>query len=240
MIVGGNLDARVAAGETYQVTARVYDSLGAGHDVTLTFTRSATPGQWDVSGSSADGTITFPAPAQVTFDANGQPTVPSLPFQMTLTNPSGANPTLDVNVSLANVNQLAQDSSAALRSQDGMPPGMLTGVRIDDSGTIFGVYSNGLMSPVGQLVTASFSNNGGLVSVRDSLFEASPESGVPVYGMPGMDGRGTVRSGQLEASNVNLTQEFADMIITQRGFQASSRVMNTADEMLQELMNVVQ
>jgi flagellar hook protein FlgE len=238
--LGGNLDSRAATGTAYQVTARVYDSLGAGHDVTLTFTRSSTPGQWDVSGSSADGAITFASPAQVTFDQNGKPTIDTLSCQMTLSNPAGANSTLDITLSVANMNQLAEDSSTALRSQDGMPPGMLTGIAIAPDGAIMGVYSNGLTSPVGQLVTATFANTGGLENMRDSLFQASPSSGVAVFGAPGSNGRGTVRSGQLESSNVNLAQEFADMIITQRGFQASSRVINTADEMLQELMNVAQ
>ena len=102
-----------------------------------------------------------------------------------------------------------------------------------------GLYSNGMANALGQLVTGTFANNSGLESVRDTLLQASPSSGSPTYGVPGSAGRGQIRSGQLESSNVNLTQEFADMIVTQRGYQASSRVVTTADQMLQELMSVI-
>lgn len=236
--LGANLDSRTAPGTQYPVSFRVYDSLGAGHEVTLTFTRSATEGRWDVTGTSPDGTISLGAPAQITFDERGKPTVGALPIQMTLSNPNGANSTLEITLSVADVTQLAQESSAALLTQDGVPPGTLTGLTINGDGLIVGVYSNGLMSSLGRLVTAVFSNTGGLQSERHSLFSATVNSGEPTYGTPGSGNRGAVRSGQLESSNVNLAQEFADMIVTQRGFQASARVVTTADQMLQELMNL--
>jgi flagellar hook protein FlgE len=238
MSLGGNLDSRTIAGGQAQITAHVYDSLGAGHDVTLTFTRSATAGQWDVTATSPDGTVTAGSPAQVTFDTNGKPTTNSLSLQMTLTNPNGAGAAMPIELSLASTTQLAQDPSLALRTQDGLPPGMLTGMRVDPNGVILGIYSNGLTSSLGQLVTGTFTNTSGLEKVKDSLYQSTYNSGLPSYGIPGSNGRGAIRSGQLEASNVNLAQEFADMIVTQRGFQASSRVVTTADQMLQELMNV--
>jgi flagellar hook protein FlgE len=240
MSLGGNLDSRAAAGGSTQITARVYDSLGNGHDVALTFTRSATPGQWDVTGTSADGTITIPAPAQVTFDANGAPSTPTVQFQVALANPNGATATIPVDVSMANTTQLAQESSIAFRTQDGMPPGVLSGVSIGADGSIVGVYSNGLTSSLGQLVLGTFTNTSGLEKFKDTLYQATPNSGLPTHGVPGSSGRGAIRSGQLEASNVDLAREFADMIITQRGYQASARVVNTADQMLQELMNITQ
>jgi flagellar hook protein FlgE len=101
-----------------------------------------------------------------------------------------------------------------------------------------GNYSNGLTGPLGQLVTSTFPNTSGLQKVKDSLYQASFSSGLASYGSPGSSGRGSIRSAELETSNVNLAQEFADMITTQRGFQASSRVVTAADQMLQELMNV--
>jgi flagellar hook protein FlgE len=238
MTLGGNLDSRAAAGGQAQITAHVYDSLGAGHDVTVTFTRAATPGQWDVTAASPDGTVTVTAPAQVSFDTNGKPTTNSVALQMTLANPNGATAAIPIDVSLANTTQLAQDPSLALRTQDGLPPGSLTGLRVDPTGSVMGIYSNGLTSSLGQLVTGTFTNTNGLEKVKDSLYQATYNSGMPSYGIPGSSGRGTVRSGQLEASNVNLAQEFADMIETQRGYQANSRVVTTADQMLQVLMNI--
>jgi flagellar hook protein FlgE len=192
-----------------------------------------------VTAASPDGTATLASPTQLTFDANGSPTPGSLSLQLALSGSSGAGSPQALTVSVANITQLAQDSAAALRSQDGLPPGTLTGVSITSDGSIMGVFSNGMANPLGQLVTGTFSNNSGLESVRDSVYQASLSSGSPTYGVPGSAGRGAIRSGQLEASNVNLTQEFADMIVTQRSYQASSRVVTTADQMLQELMSVI-
>jgi flagellar hook protein FlgE len=117
---------------------------------------------------------------------------------------------------------------------------VLTGVTVNADGAVMGVYSNGLTDRLGQLVSSIFPNTGGLQRYRDSLYRAGEDSGLATFGIPGGTGHGVFRSGQLEASNVNLAQEFADMILTQRGFQASSRVVTVADEMLQVLMNTAQ
>jgi flagellar hook protein FlgE len=236
--LSGNLNAEAAPGVPYPVTAHLYDSLGGDHIVTLNFSRSSTEGAWDVSATSADGTVTVPPPAQVTFDQDGQPTLGELPIQLTLTNPNGASPTIDFRLMSSNLTQLAQDSTASLRSQDGLSPGVLSGIMFNNDGSIVGVYGNGLTSVLGQMVTATFSNTSGLEPQSNSLFATSLNSGVAQYGIPSENGRGILRSGQLETSNVNLAQEFADMIVTQRGFQASSRVVTAADQILQELINV--
>jgi flagellar hook protein FlgE len=237
--LAGNLDSRIASGQTYDLSAHVFDSLGASHDVVLTFAKSATAGTWDVTGTSADGTVTFTGTPQVSFDTNGLPTGTSLPIQLALTNPNGALGALAMDVQLNNVTQLARDSSAALVSQDGLAPGSLTGVTINNDGSILGSYSNGLSDTVGQLFMANFTNPGGLESAGTSLYKSTTNSGNPVYGKPASNGLGGVHSGELESSNVDLAQEFADMIVTQRGFQASSRVVTASDQMLQELMNVI-
>lgn len=238
--LNGNLDARIAAGESQDVSLRIYDSLGTPHQVTLTFTKNATANTWDVTGSSADGTVTIPAPAQITFDADGMPTLDSIQLQLALTSPNGADTNIDVQASLLGVTQLSADHTIALSAQNGVAPGSLTGLAISQDGVIQGIYSNGLKSALGQLVTATFPNINGLEATGSSLFATTVNSGVPAFGTPGDLGRGEIRSGQLEQSNVNLAEEFADMIVTQRGFQASSRVVNTADQMLQELLQIVQ
>jgi flagellar hook protein FlgE len=235
--LGGNLDSRSAAGAEKTVTAQIYDSLGNSHNVALKFTRNATAGTWNVTATSPDGTVSVGSPAQVTFDANGAPTVQSLSMQMTLTNPNGATSPQPVAVSTSGLSQQAQDSSAALRAQDGLPSGTLTGITFTGDGSVLGVFSNGLTSKLGGLVTATFSNNGGLERTGGNLFTVGANSGEPVYGAAGAEGRGTLVSGELEGSNVNLAEEFADMIVTQRGFQANSRMVTTADQMLQELIN---
>lgn len=238
--LNGNLDAGAATGDTHDVSLRIYDSLGTAHQVTLTFTKNATANTWDVTGTSADGTLSVTAPAQATFDSNGMPTVSSLQMSLALTNPNGATANIDMTATLTGCTQLAAADSMALSSQNGVAAGTLTGVEISQDGSIQGVYSNGLKSPLGQLVTAQFPNINGLESKGESLYAASVNSGVPSFGAPGEAGRGALRSGELEQSNVNLAEEFADMIVTQRSFQASSRVVNTADQMLQELLQIVQ
>jgi flagellar hook protein FlgE len=238
MELSGNLDAQSAPGAAYPVAAHVFDSLGGEHSITVSFTRSATDGAWDVSATSPDGTVTIPPPAQVTFDQDGQPTLSELPLQLTLTTPNGANATLDFKLAGSGLTQLAQDSSAALHGQDGLAPGVLSGLLLNGDGSIVGIHSNGLVNGLGQMVTALFANMSGLEPQGSSLYGASLNSGEPQFGTPSVNGRGILRSGQLESSNVNLAQEFADMIVTQRGFQASSRVVTAADELLQELINV--
>lgn len=238
--LSGNLDSRAAAGDSHEMKARVYDSLGNGHEITLTFTKGTADNTWDVTGSSADGTVTVTAPAQVVFDADGMPTADSLSLDFTLSTPGGATPTQSMTASLLGCTQLADEGSLALSAQDGVAPGSLTGLSVSGDGVIMGLFSNGLKSPLGQIVTATFPNISGLEGIGDSLFTQTVNSGVPQFDAPGQNGRGLVRAGQLEQSNVNLAEEFADMIVTQRGFQASSRVVSTADEMLQELLQVVQ
>ena len=237
--VGGNLDARLAAGASQPITATIYDSLGSAHALNLSLTRSATANTWTVSGTSPDGTVTATGTPDITFDANGKPQVSSLPLTLALTNAQGATANLSFNLKLDGMTQLSQSASASLTSQDGLAPGTLTSVTVRENGEIAGVFSNGLTKTMGQLVTATFANTEGLENVGDSLFRATVNSGVANYNTPGTSSHGTVRGGFLEGSNVDLTREFTDMIVTQRGYQASSRVISTSDQMLEELMQIV-
>ena len=116
--------------------------------------------------------------------------------------------------------------------------GMLQGFNIDKSGRIVGVFSNGMNQNLGQLAVASFTNPAGLTRVGDTMFEESSNSGQPQVGQAGQGSRGTITPGTVEMSNVDLSQEFTDMIMTERGFQSNSRVITTSDEMLQELVNL--
>lgn len=237
--LAGNLDARVATGDSQGVTATVYDSLGAPRTIQLTLTRTATPGAWSVAGSSADGALTLGGTPEVTFDTNGKITSAPLNVNLALTNPSGAAPSQDFSLDLGTVTQFAQTNSLALSSQDGLPPGTLSSVTIRDNGDIAGVFSNGLTRVLGKLATATFANTEGMESVGDSLYRASANSGDAVYAEPGLAGHGVLRSGNLEGSNVDLAREFTNIIITQRSYQANSRVISTSDQMLQELMQVI-
>jgi flagellar hook protein FlgE len=119
-----------------------------------------------------------------------------------------------------------------------MPIGNLQGVKVSDDGTITGQFSNGLTAVMAQVATATFANPAGLVRIGDSEFTASVASGLALVGAPGTGSRGSLSAGALEMSNVDLAQEFTNMIIAERGFQANSRVITVSDEMLNDLVSI--
>ena len=136
------------------------------------------------------------------------------------------------------ITQYANDMDAKPYALDGNTSGKLEGYAIDASGTVVGIFSNGEMKELAQLMLAKFDNPMGLQKMGGNLFIESRNSGEPQYGLAGSSGYGTIAPGTLEMSNVDLSLEFTEMITTQRGFQANSRIITTSDEMLQELVNL--
>ena len=134
--------------------------------------------------------------------------------------------------------QYAEASSTRMVEQDGRPMGYLDDFKIDGSGVITGVYSNGSTRVIGQVALASFPNQGGLEKAGDNTFRVSNNSGLANIGPSGIAGKGRIVAGALEMSNVNMADQFVDMIVTQRGFQANSRTIQTADQLLQELLTL--
>jgi len=134
--------------------------------------------------------------------------------------------------------QYAQESSNKIFRQDGYGMGYLEDFRIDQSGVITGVYSNGTNRALGQLALGSFTNPGGLEKAGDNNYAVSINSGDADIGPSGTAGKGKFLSGALEMSNVDLSETFTDMIVTQRGFQANSKTIQTSDQMLQELLQL--
>jgi flagellar hook protein FlgE len=134
--------------------------------------------------------------------------------------------------------QYASESSTKVFSQNGFPMGYLEDYRIDSSGIITGVFSNGNNRELGQLALASFRNPNGLEKTGDTNFQQSINSGLADIGTVGVAGKGNVIAGTLEMSNVDLAEQFTDMIVTQRGFQANSKTIQTADQLLQELLTL--
>ena len=216
-------------------TVDVFDSLGNTHSVNFIFTKTrvtddTSTWQWEAigaAGTDGEGTVTFDARGNM-VSVSGDP----LQFH-----PEGANP-VQIMPDLAAVVQNAAEGTLVFKSQDGYPQGTLIGYSVDESGTIIGEYSNGLTEALGQVATAVFSNPGGLLRAGDTTFVMSANSGEPEVGQPGRGANGKLTPGSLEMSNVDLSREFTDMIITQRGFQANSRIITTSDEMLQELVNL--
>jgi len=136
------------------------------------------------------------------------------------------------------ITQYAEASSTKMVGQDGRTMGYLENFTIDTTGVITGIYSNGSTRAIGQVALASFPNQGGLEKTGDNAFRVSNNSGAANIGPSGIAGKGEIIAGTLEMSNVDMADQFVDMIVTQRGFQANSRTIQTADQLLQELLTL--
>src|SRR5205823_5648472 len=156
---------------------------------------------------------------------------------LSLTLGNGATTPLSLQVDFTKITQLAANSGLA-GGTDGATAGTLTSFTVGAAGEITGVYSNGYKQPLGQIALASFANPSGLMKAGGNLFTASANSGTPQIGTPDTAGRGQIATGFLEGSNVDLAQQFTNMIMAERGFQANSRVITTSDEILQDLVNL--
>ena len=154
----------------------------------------------------------------------------------------GANPVmidLKLNGGVNGLTQFASTSSTAvLRDQNGYTAGSLESFSIDRFGLITGLFTNGTTSPLARIVLADFNNPSGLLRIGDNMLQESANSGSAVLGFALEGSQSQMTSGALEMSNVDLAQEFTNLIVAQRGFQANSKVVSTSDEMLQELMTV--
>ncbi|MBK7455095.1 MAG: flagellar hook-basal body complex protein [Anaerolineales bacterium] len=240
------MSAGTALNGTYNVTMGVYDSLGALQTATVQFTRGATAGvtpnittQWSWAlvndpatavAEAGGGTITFDENGQYVSDTPGAPIV--------LQTSTGAD-AFDLTIDFSKLTMLSATSTVAVTSQDGLPAGTVTDVYISpNDGIISLMYSNGMSEQVGQVALARFNNPTGLMKADDTTFLPGLNSGDPQIGAGNTGGRGSIAASYLEASNVDMAQEFTNMILAQRGFQASSRVITTSDEILQELINL--
>jgi flagellar hook protein FlgE len=134
--------------------------------------------------------------------------------------------------------QFAGSNSFATLSQDGSAVGFLRSFSIANDGLITGVFSNGKTEALGQIALATFNNPAGLQKVGNSSYQSTFNSGLPQIGVAGSGGRGTLSGGTLEMSNVDLAQEFTNLIVAQRGFEANSKVITASDELLQDLVNL--
>ncbi|MDH4180325.1 MAG: flagellar hook-basal body complex protein, partial [Armatimonadota bacterium] len=145
---------------------------------------------------------------------------------------------IPITADLGTVTQFVGSTTAQAVTQDGLPVGTLQSFSIDDNGILTGVYSNGMTESLAQIALAGFTNPAGLSKLGGNLYTTSPNSGDPIIKPPNVGANGGLASGFLEMSNVDLAQEFADLIVTQRSFQANSRVVTTADEMLQDVLTL--
>lgn len=231
----------------FSTTTTVYDSLGVSHQVDIYFRKSAAGGwEWHALADGAGltggtaGTKTEIAGGTLTFGPDGQ-LATSTPNPAVSFNPAGAtNPqplTFDFgSTDRPGVTQFAAASAASFLNQDGYASGELAAVQVDAQGIVTGVFTNGQTRALGQVALADFPAEDQLQRVGSNLFDATPGAGEAVIGKPSTGGRGSVYSGALEQSNVDLSTEFIKMIAAQRSFQANSKTINTADQLLSEII----
>ncbi|WP_201713795.1 flagellar hook protein FlgE [Rossellomorea arthrocnemi] len=235
----GNLKSSAPDGTVVELETKVKDSLGKDISLNMVLTKSASnPNNWTVSISSPTTGVTLTSGQSTTlsFDTEGKLTS-QVPFPITLDNQTGANQTQIIDLDFSKITQFDSSSSANVDTVNGNSEGYLESFNIGSSGEVNGVFSNGEVRVLSQLALATFSNPGGLTKAGNNLFQASNNSGIPNQGIAG-EGRGALQSGSLEMSNVDLSEEFTEMITAQRGFQANTRIITTSDEILQELVNL--
>jgi flagellar hook protein FlgE len=246
----GNQTPPAIPDPAYRTTqVRVFDELGDEHDLTL-YVVKVDPNTWhyEVRGQgdapvsdSAEATVTGTNTGTLVFD----PATGALDSSASTINPITINPAagagaqpFDVDMDFDDISQLATETQVVASDQNGFAPGSLSGFSVGTDGIITGLYTNGLTRPIGQIGMAIFPNSAGMERIGNNLWRNTDNSGVPVVGEPTTGGRGAVNSGFLEQSNVDIGNEFTDLIITQRGFQANTKVVTTVDEMLQDLINM--
>jgi flagellar hook protein FlgE len=235
-----------ADGESVRTTMVIYDSLGGSVSFDVTMVLEETPNTgpvWRYYLESEDDTDLAIALGTGTlqFDTEGQIDPDNSETSVTIDrNETGANQPLSFTLSF--MDSAGQLTSTAATSAmqgvywDGLPPGSLSTFGVGDDGTIFGRFSNGAVRTLGRVVVANFTNPGGLIDSGGNLFESGPNAGPPVIANPGTLGSGLIVAGALEMSNVDLGEEFTQMILTSTGYSASSRVIRTADELIQQLL----
>ncbi len=237
IVLDGNIDA---SGSSTIVSTSVFDSLGYEHDVNIHLNNTGST-TWEVSTVEVDGgtaNVTIPSSPlhEISFDSNGLITSgQNMNLQYTSTN--GSN-NLGIDVDFSNLSLFAGDMTADIRTVDGYGEGELKDFTLNEEGVIIGSYDNGYNKDLARIGLANFANPAGLSKAGDTMFSASNNSGDPQVGAAGVGGRGTISSGTLEMSNVDLAEQFTKMITSQRGFQANSKMITTSDEMLQGLVNM--
>lgn len=248
-----NLDSTAATGATFTASVQIYDSLGTPHVATVNYTKLAAAGQWtyevtvpstEATGvaGTAPGTIRL-GTGTVVFDGAGKLTSPAA--DVTLAAPTtwvnGATPNAltwdlyDAN-NTPSLTGFASTSTTSSITQNGAAPGMIQSVSIAPDGMIVATFGAGQTVNVGQLALANFNNPKGLMKLGDGRYGESQAAGIANVGIAGSGGRGTLIGSALEQSNVDIAQEFTQMILAQRGYQANSKTITVSDELLQDTL----
>ncbi len=216
----GNLPSDVEVGTALVRTVDVYDDLGKSRSISVTFTRTGTPGVDGWTVASGGNSVQLKDVGMTGKFSGGDLVVPGITMK------------------LAELRGFSGLETVEGATDNGNEAGTLNSYTLGADGTLVGLFSNGEQQAIGRIALATFVNPGGLEKAGASAYRTTFNSGGAVLGTPGAAGLGSLSSGTLEMSNVDLSQEFTNLIVAQRGFQANARIITTSDEVLQELTNL--
>ncbi len=229
------------SGDVFESVTQIFDVQGNAQNLLFSF-RKDSANSWQATASLPDenGAVLGQQTWELLFNENGT-------FSFVGASGTGTDLNLQFNSLMSAQNiELAFDNLShsgtgfgLAQSQDGFPPGVLANVDVSADGLITAIGTNGTFFPIAQLALASFSNVEGLEALGENYFSATTSSGVTQIGTGLSNGRGTVIGSQLESSNVDITQEFAQLIVAQRAFSANARTITVAEEILEELTNLI-
>ncbi len=233
---------------THSMSIAVFDSLGAKHTLSLEFFKSAITNRWEWTADTlGNETISSGATGYVQFNSDGS--LNTFTYnggaQAITMDPANGASVMSIEIDAGTVNSFdgltgfsTASHTAAIIGQDGYGLGILEKISIDQQGNISGFFSNGVTRVLALIIMADFSNQAGLHKAGNSMYQESANSGEAVEGVAGETIAATLSSGALEASSVDIAQEFTSMITAQRGFQANARIITTSDNMLDDLVNI--
>ncbi len=245
--ITANLNAAATVGTSFTTPVTVYDSLGQSHSMTVTYTKTAA-NTWDYSADlqSGDAAGASNNTGTMTFDSNGNLIAPAANVTgVTFTGMADGSSDMVVNLNLFDGNgnsTLTQSTSASTNTatgQDGFASGTYQSFTVDGSGVIYAMYSNNHTAEVGQVAVARVTNPDGLAKIGNNSYITTNASGAAIFGVPGTGGRAKIEDSALEQSNVDISEEFANLIVAQRSFEANTKTMTTFDSVTQSALNLV-
>jgi flagellar hook protein FlgE len=261
-----NLQASSAAGTTFTTPLAVSDSLGETQSLSITYTASATPNTWNysislpASATGGTGAATTLTSGTMTFDSSGNlesTTVDAGSLSGAVSSSGGSITGINIAnltdgaapMSLTwNLNNAAgspvisqQDEASAtpVTNVDGFGAGTLSSYNVLSNGVVEGTFSNNQTMALGQVAVGNFANPEGLTQTSGGDFQATTASGAAVLGVAGAGGNGTITGGSVELSNVNLSDEFSNMIVAQQNYEANAKALTTLDQVSQATIQLI-
>jgi flagellar hook protein FlgE len=234
---GGAFNPTNPATYNQSTSTTVYDSLGNSFPATFFFTQTATPGLWNVN-MTVNGTL-LPTTNTLQFSPTGAVTPPaSGALNFPGFTPGDGATAMNMTFNFAQSTQFGGSFGVTSIIQNGFATGQLSTVSIDPTGVVSAVYTNGRSTQLGQLALANFPDPQGLKQLGNTTWAETFTSGTHISGTAGTAGFGSIQSGALEASNVDLTTELVNMITAQRAFQANAQVITTSNQLSQTVINI--